>query len=920
MQGTKDISSDNTADKNMSDKAAGDSTVGSSSTNAFLPGFFKSRNRVIVHQTKILWGYLMQQMEVLQLKAPDPLAEVAFLYTFKALFEKSPKPRTLDYCFEHRFLPFLMKILQRDFMPSDKDRELVVYPLAMEILWWFSRVDAEHPRRHSPLPLLEKELVTLVSSFTDINSWFYRFSLCFSSALDGLCRGVSFRQQSVRTVPLTKAIWGDITVYRPWMLYIKYGSIPHLHQCSLTLQSKGRQQRRQQSVQTITTQLITDGLAWPEHSEMKDRSVNSSVADLMSILRQQHPAKAPPPGDQEGAVAEDVVFLNTIGGHYFWAYIGKDAVETVERISKVLLSSLPSLKPITPRLDSTVVAVVKKRLNMPSVIRGHVMCLGEDEVTVLALDYGVMRQVKVGYVYEMGSTAVQLGDVAPQAKLCCLAGVRPPPLNEPTVELALAFLTNLTKHYSDAGYHFQDAVGSDNLCMLINVASPSIRLQALRLLSNLSSISRLTKAVDWTPFIRPLLDLVTESMVKIGRSQGDDSLHRNSLVAALYALTNIMFGSPEYKKVFFQHNGHVVVLNTVRLYKCSFPIVRAAMGVMRTALSGLIKSLPRNLDKVTVSTDLWEEDGEVGPKSGKKTSERPSPLGAASHQNEEEEEEDDFDREISDMMTRLIPQDNLEATEEEQEETQTADTDRNESWEAGSLEMTEHRQPANGTGAVELTGAANGSSQLCGESHQASDLIPLDGVSLKQKPANCFEIGTTVPFQEDLTHHILDVQSINSISADQLTEVITGMLNSKGGTVYLGLTKEGGVRGIKVDRVDREFLRLAVDEVMARCNPVVPHNLINLRYVTVMRRAGADALGVYREVCVVEILVQSPIDKSFYTVDKGKICYHRVDAETRQLTEQDVREMVVQEEEKQFLPLIDSLLERIRQLKEQRSS
>lgn len=61
------------------------------------------------------------------------------------------------------------------------------------------------------------------------------------------------------------------------------------------------------------------------------------------------------------------------------------------------------------------------------------------------------------------------------------------------------------KILSFVGTIFDRAGGLDHLYALMTCAPPTIKLQAIRLLSNITSMSRISKSWDWTKFIRPLL-------------------------------------------------------------------------------------------------------------------------------------------------------------------------------------------------------------------------------------------------------------------------------------------------------------------------------------------------------------------------------------------------------------------------------
>ncbi|KAL8575717.1 hypothetical protein ACOMHN_055906 [Nucella lapillus] len=134
------------------------------------------------------------------------------------------------------------------------------------------------------------------------------------------------------------------------------------------------------------------------------------------------------------------------------------------------------------------------------------------------------------------------------------------------------------------------------------------------------------------------------------------------------------------------------------------------------------------------------------------------------------------------------------------------------------------------------------------------------------------------------------------------------MLNSEGGTIYMGISGAGCVCGVVVQRGNRELLRLAVDDVAMKTTPVVPHTLLMLRYLPVTATHPHTASG-HQQGFVVEIHVKRPENKVLYTLTLGKrkVCFHRIGTETRILTEQDVQMMVAREEEGEYLPIILSL-------------
>ena len=79
--------------------------------------------------------------------------------------------------------------------------QVVLYSLAMELLWLFSTLG-----RSSLGPLLSEHLLTLLTAYLDINHRFYQFSPFFTKKMESLCRSTRFLQQKVTTVPMTKEV------------------------------------------------------------------------------------------------------------------------------------------------------------------------------------------------------------------------------------------------------------------------------------------------------------------------------------------------------------------------------------------------------------------------------------------------------------------------------------------------------------------------------------------------------------------------------------------------------------------------------------------------------------------------------------------------------------------------------------------
>ena len=79
--------------------------------------------------------------------------------------------------------------------------QVVLYSLAMELLWLFSSLDRSYVD-----PLLTESLLNLLIQFLDVNSRFYQFSPVFTRRMDSFCHNTRFLQQKVTTVPVTEDV------------------------------------------------------------------------------------------------------------------------------------------------------------------------------------------------------------------------------------------------------------------------------------------------------------------------------------------------------------------------------------------------------------------------------------------------------------------------------------------------------------------------------------------------------------------------------------------------------------------------------------------------------------------------------------------------------------------------------------------
>ena len=58
----------------------------------------------------------------------------------------------------------------------------------------------------------------------------------------------------------------------------------------------------------------------------------------------------------------------------------------------------------------------------------------------------------------------------------------------------------------------------------------------------------------------------------------------------------------------------------------------------------------------------------------------------------------------------------------------------------------------------------------------------------------------------------------------------------------MGLTKQGYIRGLKLDRNDRDSVRLGIDKIMTRTTPTIPHTQLQVNYVSVLHQVASGTM------------------------------------------------------------------------------
>ncbi|XP_035699328.1 uncharacterized protein LOC118431976 [Branchiostoma floridae] len=179
--------------------------------------------------------------------------------------------------------------------------------------------------------------------------------------------------------------------------------------------------------------------------------------------------------------------------------------------------------------------------------------------------------------------------------------------------------------------------------------------------------------------------------------------------------------------------------------------------------------------------------------------------------------------------------------------------------------------------------------------------------------------GFVVDFVEDTTHDIRPQTSVDKISITTIGRITCAFLNSgRGGTLYLGIKPDYTVRGIEITRHERDEFRLGIDRLMTRMIPPVKHDKYQVVFHPVISRSGCDSPDTRKcveDLHVIEVQIRPSFGVVYGTWEDR--CYVRMNTKNTKLTHQDVRELVLNEEEQRYQAEVESLQSEIQRLQTQ---
>ncbi|XP_005092617.1 uncharacterized protein LOC101856162 isoform X2 [Aplysia californica] len=697
---------------------------------------------------------------------------------------------------------------------------------------------------------------------------FYQFGPSFTMALKDIVRSYGFDMKVSANWDSPINAQGELLFYKPAFMKVK------------DVQLKSR------SVWYVT---IRDGSLNPD-SDLHKRLIKEKVAwekglDLGEVGAHSEWRKNGTKNAPESPTAsleltalkwKSCCVTSVVNGNFLWALLGDDTIKTASAISSSLKKDLPSLKKAKPHPDDVVV-VEAQSPSERDVFRARVVEAAGGVVTVFGVDSGVMRKVPIHCVYALPSH-LTLEEIPATVSLVRLKGINPPPVDPRGVELAAASLMLVSRNSINTCSQLLELDLLTQFPDLIHSPDPHVSCQALSLAATLVTGKARKCCKKWLKILFATLvvlnrcvqrqlqhaenqrsetttDKVCQKSLRLSDiSPADNS---NIISSCLQLLVNRLYMCREAKNFFYRVQGLDVVMNAYAVSKRNLKLKKWATLVFCNFVH--VTTSRRGLpDQGRKNGDERSSSSDSVPSMKAKTKQSEMNLGSRAEQLQAlEEESDDEDADDSG-----IADDNFFP-------------------------------------------------------HVAQDGAVMDIEScLKNGNVPFYVAESFVSFRPDDRHELFQTAQLNMAS---FATVICGMLNTgHEGTIYLGISETGQVDGVELSHDFRDDIRLGVDKIMmSRLTPTVLHSQFKVIYVPVVKWVGDDKERHVARVAnryVVEISFK-PVPKVIYCC-KGDESYYRTGSTTMKLSQQDVRHMIVIEEEAWHRDQIISLQKQLKELKD----
>ncbi|XP_061189416.1 uncharacterized protein LOC133197411 [Saccostrea echinata] len=603
-------------------------------------------------------------------------------------------------------------------------------------------------------------------------------------------------------------------------------------------------------------------------------SRNLAWADTKSV----RPSKTDDEGDWK-----DILITHVVEGPVFWAQTGIETIQNAQKIQAILnvYWKNGALENYKCKKGDTVV-VLQVINNEVSPIRVSVKEVNTRGVHAWALDFGQIITVDKKNVFVL-PCEVRLDVFPPQASLCCIDGLQMPPCSESAVGTGLSILCNLVKRSFPSGHLLQQLGGLD-VCLSFLKTCPNVdlKLQTCQLLCNLSCNPAISSKCSENQFIPVMIDCLQEYFEMKPSTQKNELL-----LACLRTLSNLMHFNDVNRSIFYQYQGMEAVLKVSLLKDRNHSVYKAATKCIKMFIC---KALERNTKDDAIKKKKKSSFG----KGEKSKISRDTPL-VMSKVLEEKDENDKFI-----WKPKAIEK--------------VVDESRFQEVESSDDELTNHP--------VSLF-----SSQLKEQAQMSADrpavAVDVADVYRSSQQKEVFVLDSVVPIQNNSTNELRPNKTIQTISVNTVVQHVCGMLNSgKGGNIYFGLSPTGKVIGMNFTRDDRDEFRIGVDRMMTdRLRPCLLHSCFDVVYTPVVQRLEAEDDGSQDLTNIPDLfvgkIVLTPSKGTFYTVTPEEDCYYRFGSRTTSLSIQELRHLIILEEEEEFRDKINNLKAELKSLQQQ---
>lgn len=625
----------------------------------------------------------------------------------------------------------------------------------------------------------------------------------------------------------------------------------------------------------ISDELIKSKLMWP----------NMSLDQLESSGEKE---KFVNPKDREFRWA-DIYVTEVIDACHFWAHVGgKPVIEKMEAINRELLSQDQIPLNSIPE-PGTFVFVCEMIGGHRDTYRAQVLSLdqktdGSLTAKVFAIDNGFTKEVSSTCLYVLPE---HLMGFPTQATLCCLSGIQDPPKSAEILEHAAGALRNLTEESNSYRLYVTAQQGLEFLLKLCTVQNRGVCKEAVGALLNLAISTKVRVRIGFLGGIQVLLDVCR-------RFSQDEEV----LFLAIGSIQNLVQDSYVNRCRLADSDG-LITLSQVYYNSESDPVKTRCLHAIKNLLGNSITNLENGVLQINTKTHTnltYDTRSIVDEK-------RKFSLAVS-------------DDEPTCERGRRRRRRRLRRGEVEPKPTPVALSPEN--LKRSSTGESEGYSDYDNSASYEDTdGDTDGERLVTDKQVQVQGPRCNDDKDVDKE--RYYIQGYHVPFSEDDLHDFRPQANINSVSTRPVARSLCAFLNSdKCGTVYLGIRKDGVVAGLRIDRKQRDQLRLGVDECMDRFNPSVKHHCYQVDFVPVVRNQGSDRPSSRKQVedrFVVEIKILS-CPGQIYTTNHGK-CYFRQKSRNEELTTQEVRERTIKEQQNLYNSEVHRLRMELEDMKKQ---